>query len=93
MLIIQHKIQPWKLYLLVATLVAVEVIYLSIWTLVDPLRRVEELFPPEIPENTDEDVRIRPILEHCESHHNNIWLGMWPINNELIIHLLPIPQT
>ncbi|XP_035709332.1 gamma-aminobutyric acid type B receptor subunit 1 [Folsomia candida] len=72
----KHKIQPWKLYLLVASLVAVEVIYLSIWTLVDPLRRVEELFPPEVPIDTDEDVRIRPILEHCESHYNNIWLGI-----------------
>jgi hypothetical protein len=53
----------------------VEVIFLSIWTLVDPLDRVEEIFPPEVPENTDEDVRIRPLLEHCESKHNNIWLG------------------
>lgn len=70
------KIQPWKLYLLVASLVGIEVIYLSIWTLVDPLQRVEEVFPTETPMNKDgEDIVIRPLLEHCESKYNNIWLG------------------
>ncbi|CAL8112896.1 unnamed protein product [Orchesella dallaii] len=72
----KHKIQPWKLYLLVATLVAIEVIYLTIWTLVDPLRRVVESFQPEFPDDLEEDIRIMPQLEHCESYHNNIWLGI-----------------
>lgn len=53
----------------------IEVIYLTIWTLVDPLRRVMESFQPEFPEDIEEDIRILPQLEHCESVHNNIWLG------------------
>ncbi|ODN02817.1 Gamma-aminobutyric acid type B receptor subunit 1 [Orchesella cincta] len=72
----KHKIQPWKLYLLVATLVGIEVIYLTIWTLVDPLKRVMESFQPEESANLEEDIRIMPQLEHCESDHNNIWLGI-----------------
>lgn len=35
-----------------------------------------ESFQPETPDNIDEDIRILPQLEHCESAHNNIWLGM-----------------
>ncbi len=55
----------------------------------DPLRRVEEVFPPEFPSDTDEDVRIRPILEHCESTYNNIWLGMYTYINTLFFTRAP----
>jgi len=64
------------LYLLVATLVGIDVVYLSIWTLVDPMLRTIETFQAELPLDTTEDIKIKPELEHCESVHNNIWLGI-----------------
>lgn len=52
-----------------------DMIVLGTWQGVDPLQRTLEEFPLEPPENADEDYKIKPELEHCESAHNNIWLG------------------
>lgn len=34
-----------------------------------------ETFPLEDPVILSDDIKIRPELEHCESHNNSIWLG------------------
>ncbi|XP_071549928.1 gamma-aminobutyric acid type B receptor subunit 1 isoform X2 [Panulirus ornatus] len=70
------RVEPWKLYLMVGSFVVVDVIVLSVWQCVDPLQRTLEVFPLEVPKDTVEDVKIKPELEHCESHHNTIWLGL-----------------
>ncbi|CAG7718589.1 unnamed protein product [Allacma fusca] len=72
----KHKIQPWKLYLLVATLVVIEFIYLTIWTVLDPMKRKIEKFQYEFPEDSSEDIKFLPQLEHCESENHYIWLGI-----------------
>ncbi|XP_006611608.1 gamma-aminobutyric acid type B receptor subunit 1 isoform X1 [Apis laboriosa] len=73
---IQKKIQPWKLYTMVSGLLAVDIVLLVCWQVLDPLQRKMETFPLEQPPFGDDDARIRPELEHCESTHNNIWLGL-----------------
>ncbi|XP_014214316.1 gamma-aminobutyric acid type B receptor subunit 1 isoform X2 [Copidosoma floridanum] len=73
---IQNKVQPWKLYSMVAILLVIDVILLAVWQFVDPLERTIEVFPLEPSTQGDDDARIRPELEHCESEHNNIWLGL-----------------
>ncbi|XP_012349210.1 gamma-aminobutyric acid type B receptor subunit 1 isoform X3 [Apis florea] len=73
---IQKKIQPWKLYTMVSGLLAVDIVLLVCWQVLDPLQRKMESFSLESPPFGDDDARIRPELEHCESTHNNIWLGL-----------------
>ncbi|CAK9812805.1 Gamma-aminobutyric acid type B receptor subunit 1 [Anthophora quadrimaculata] len=73
---IQKKIQPWKLYTMVSGLLAVDIVLLVSWQVLDPLQRKIETFPLEAPPFGDDDARIRPELEHCESIHNSIWLGL-----------------
>ncbi|XP_066588341.1 gamma-aminobutyric acid type B receptor subunit 1 isoform X2 [Prorops nasuta] len=72
----KKKIQPWKLYTMVSALLAIDVIILGAWQVLDPLQRRIEVFPLESPLFGDDDARIRPELEHCESEHNNVWLGL-----------------
>lgn len=72
---IQKKIQPWKLYTMVSGLLAMDIVLLMSWQVLDPLQRKMETFPLESSPFGDDDARIRPELEHCESGHNNIWLS------------------
>jgi len=62
-------------WILVA-LLFVDVLVLFIWFIVDPLYRRLENFQLESPLDTKEDIKIRPSLEHCDSCHQNIWLGV-----------------
>ncbi|XP_046818172.1 gamma-aminobutyric acid type B receptor subunit 1 isoform X2 [Vespa crabro] len=71
----KKKIQPWKLYTMVSGLLVVDIVLLSTWQGFHPLQRQIEVFPLESPPTGDDDARIRPELEHCESEHNSIWLG------------------
>lgn len=61
---------------MVAILLTIDVLILGTWQLIDPLQRTIEVFPLEASTDGDDDAKIRPELEHCESHHNGIWLGM-----------------
>lgn len=60
---------------MVSGLLAVDLVLLLTWQLYDPLQRRLETFPLEDPLSIDDDVKIRPELEHCESEHNSVWLG------------------
>ncbi|KAK3920331.1 Gamma-aminobutyric acid type B receptor subunit 1 [Frankliniella fusca] len=70
------KIEPWKLYTMVTGLLLIDLVLLMTWQLYDPLQRRIEVFPLEEPTNTDDDVKIRPELEHCESEKHTVWLGV-----------------
>ncbi|XP_068081779.1 gamma-aminobutyric acid type B receptor subunit 1 [Anabrus simplex] len=70
------KVEPWKLYLMVTGFLLVDLVLLLTWQLTDPLQRRIEVFPLEDPVSSEDDVKIRPELEHCESESNNIWLGV-----------------
>lgn len=56
-------------------LLLVDIILLVTWQVIDPLHRRIETFSLELPPFGDEDAMIKPLLEHCESEHNSLWLG------------------
>lgn len=60
---------------MVIALLIVDLIILITWQITDPLQRDVELFPLEEPANSDDDIKIRPELEHCRSNHHNVWMG------------------
>ncbi|XP_026484387.1 gamma-aminobutyric acid type B receptor subunit 1 isoform X1 [Vanessa tameamea] len=72
----KKRMHGWKLYTMVGGLLVVDVALLTAWQLRDPLQRRVEIFPLEAPRHHDDDVHIRPELEHCESEHNTVWLGV-----------------
>ena len=76
----QIRVDPWKIYVVVSIMVVVDILVLSVWQGVDPMYRQLETFPLLIPKDTDDDVKIKPQLEHCHSYHSKIWLGMTFIN-------------
>ncbi|XP_074106858.1 gamma-aminobutyric acid type B receptor subunit 1 isoform X1 [Cotesia typhae] len=74
---VQKNVQPWKLYTMVSALLAIDFIILGAWQGLDPLQRTIEVFPLEAsPHGDDDDAKISPELEHCESQNNSIWLGL-----------------
>ncbi|XP_063907053.1 gamma-aminobutyric acid type B receptor subunit 1 isoform X2 [Zophobas morio] len=72
----KKKVEPWKLYSMVSGLLVVDFVVMVAWQLHDPLQRRIEQFPLEDPESSNDDSKIRPELEHCESHNNNVWLAV-----------------
>ncbi|KAG5856616.1 gamma-aminobutyric acid type B receptor subunit 1 isoform X1 [Anguilla rostrata] len=70
----QH-LEPWKLYATVGVLLAIDILSLMIWQIVDPLHITVEKFTKEAPKG-DLDVLIQPLLEHCSSEKMNTWLGV-----------------
>uniref|UniRef100_A0A8C5TYI0 G-protein coupled receptors family 3 profile domain-containing protein n=1 Tax=Malurus cyaneus samueli TaxID=2593467 RepID=A0A8C5TYI0_9PASS len=74
-------LEPWKLYATVGGLVGLDVVTLSVWQIIDPLRRTIEEFTKEEPKS-DSDVSILPQLEHCSSAKMNTWLGQRQIWGE-----------
>uniref|UniRef100_A0A671MHS6 Gamma-aminobutyric acid type B receptor subunit 1-like n=1 Tax=Sinocyclocheilus anshuiensis TaxID=1608454 RepID=A0A671MHS6_9TELE len=71
----RKHLEPWKLYATVAVLLAIDVLSLLIWQIVDPLHITVEKFTKEAPKE-DLDVLIQPLLEHCSSEKMNTWLGV-----------------
>ena len=65
----QAEVVPWKLWVAVACLLAIDVVLLTTWLVVDPLAREVRHFAKLPSPNPDEDVVILPQLEHCKSKH------------------------
>ncbi|XP_030637490.1 gamma-aminobutyric acid type B receptor subunit 1 isoform X2 [Chanos chanos] len=71
----RKHLEPWKLYATVGVLLAIDVLSLLTWQIVDPLHITVEKFTREVPKG-DLDVLIQPLLEHCSSEKMNTWLGV-----------------
>ncbi|MCJ8740296.1 hypothetical protein PDJAM_G00057110 [Pangasius djambal] len=71
----RKHLEPWKLYATVGVLLAIDVLSLMIWQIVDPLHITLEKFTKEDPKG-DLDFLIQPVLEHCSSEKMNTWLGV-----------------
>ncbi|XP_055781664.1 gamma-aminobutyric acid type B receptor subunit 1 isoform X2 [Salvelinus fontinalis] len=71
----RKHLEPWKLYATVGVLLAIDILSLVIWQIVDPLHITVEKFTREAPKG-DLDVLIQPLLEHCTSEKMNTWLGV-----------------
>uniref|UniRef100_A0A8C1WB68 Gamma-aminobutyric acid type B receptor subunit 1 n=1 Tax=Cyprinus carpio TaxID=7962 RepID=A0A8C1WB68_CYPCA len=86
----RKHLEPWKLYATVAVLLAIDVLSLLIWQIMDPLHITVEKFTKEAPKE-DLDVLIQPLLEHCSSEKMNTWLGKYPALTHSVHSLLSFP--
>ncbi|XP_040570916.2 LOW QUALITY PROTEIN: gamma-aminobutyric acid type B receptor subunit 1-like [Lepeophtheirus salmonis] len=73
---IKTVVIPWKLWAAVGFLMLIDLIILTVWSIVDPLQREVRNFSPLPSPNPEEDVVIQPQLEHCKSKHHHVWLGI-----------------
>ena len=67
---------PHRPWVMVCMFLVIDVTILIVWLIADPMVLEVENLAFEYPENTDEDVKIRPQLEHCVSKNNAVWLGI-----------------
>ena len=82
----QIKVQPRRLYILVGCLLLVDVAFLITWQIMDPLYRDIESFPLEDPPNSHEDMKFKPLLEHCYCKNLTTWLGERPVMESDSMH-------
>ncbi|XP_051926540.1 gamma-aminobutyric acid type B receptor subunit 2 isoform X3 [Hippocampus zosterae] len=68
-------IKDQKLLIIVGGMLLIDLCILICWQIVDPLKRTVEEYSLEADPH-DRDIAIRPFLEHCESTHMTIWLGI-----------------
>ncbi|CAN0359121.1 unnamed protein product [Lampetra fluviatilis] len=68
-------IKDQKLVGIVGGMLLIDLGVLTTWQAMDPLKRTIEQYPLE-PDPSGRDLAIRPQLEHCESHHMTVWLGI-----------------
>lgn len=69
-------VQIWELYTVLGILLLLDITVLTAWQWLDPLKLEFETFAMEEPTNTDEDILLRPQLEHCVSDNLSVWLGV-----------------
>ena len=74
-LLLQRNVVPWKLWVAVGGLLAIDLILLVTWSIVDPLRRQVHNFAKIESDDPEDDIEIQPQLEHCKSTHHTVWLG------------------
>ncbi|XP_038054948.1 gamma-aminobutyric acid type B receptor subunit 2-like [Patiria miniata] len=60
------------LFLMIGVLLIIDVIILTLWSILDPMIREEERLPLE---SSNDTVAFVPILEVCKSENLSIWLG------------------
>lgn len=68
------KIKDNQLHLMLLAFCALDIIIIVIWFFQNPMSRKVEIFELESPEDTDEDIKIQPQLEHCDAHL--MWYGV-----------------
>lgn len=61
---------------MVSGLLVIDFFIMIAWQVLDPLQRRVKIFVLEDPEDSLDDSKIRPELEHCESRNNNVWLAI-----------------
>jgi len=71
-----RNVVPWKLWAAVGGLLAIDLILLITWSIVDPLRRQVHNFAKIESDDPEDDIEIQPQLEHCKSTHHTVWLGI-----------------
>ena len=60
---------------MVGCLVAADAVFVTIWQLVDPLKKEIIKFDLVDSDDEDEDVRYQPEIWVCRSEWHNVWLG------------------
>ncbi|XP_046543396.1 gamma-aminobutyric acid type B receptor subunit 1-like [Haliotis rubra] len=72
----RKSVKSWELYIVVTILLLLDISVLVAWQILDPLQRKLDLFSLEAPTDTEEDIQLRPMLEHCNSDNLTVWLGV-----------------
>ncbi|GAU88441.1 hypothetical protein RvY_01140-2 [Ramazzottius varieornatus] len=70
------KVESWQLYVVVAGLLAIDVLILALWTGINPMRLEAHRFPPEAAKDIEDDIEYEPLLEQCVSTNDTIWMGI-----------------
>ncbi|XP_067951624.1 gamma-aminobutyric acid type B receptor subunit 1-like [Watersipora subatra] len=74
---VELLIPKWKPYSLLASLLALDLIILIVWQKLDPLKRIVDSFPTELPDaSVQSDIKFQPLLERCSSKHMTAWIGI-----------------
>jgi hypothetical protein len=73
--ILFQKVASWQLYSVVVALLAMDVLLLSLWAGINPMRLEPHKFPPEEAKDRDDDIMYEPLLEQCVSTNDTIWMG------------------
>ncbi|VDM75092.1 unnamed protein product [Strongylus vulgaris] len=70
-------IPPGRFYTVIAAFFVIDLVIILCWIVFDPLQRIEQRFPLlEPPAGSDDDVMLLPILELCQSSHQEVWIGL-----------------
>uniref|UniRef100_A0A5S6QQK2 G_PROTEIN_RECEP_F3_4 domain-containing protein n=1 Tax=Trichuris muris TaxID=70415 RepID=A0A5S6QQK2_TRIMR len=68
------EIQPWKFHAAIGFFLVIDTVLMTVWILSDPLQRSVEVF--DIIELLEENVVLRPLMEHCKSQNQELWIGL-----------------
>ncbi|WKY16606.1 hypothetical protein Q1695_001333 [Nippostrongylus brasiliensis] len=72
-----EPIPSGRFYTVIAAFFVIDLVIIVCWILFDPLQRIEQRFPLlEPPVGSDDDVMLLPILELCQSSHQEVWIGL-----------------
>ncbi|CAD5231482.1 unnamed protein product [Bursaphelenchus xylophilus] len=72
--LLNQPIPATRFYVVVGCLLAVDLILTFLWLIIDPLQRKVKKFSLQEPQNgPTEDIRLLPVLEYCESEHQDVW--------------------
>ncbi|GMT06511.1 hypothetical protein PENTCL1PPCAC_28685, partial [Pristionchus entomophagus] len=76
-----QPIHAVKFYVVIVAFVAVDLLIILVWILTDPLKKRREFRqnpepPPSSPSGLDEDIKLKPFLELCQSEHHTLWTSM-----------------
>ncbi|KHJ91466.1 hypothetical protein OESDEN_08669 [Oesophagostomum dentatum] len=78
---ITSPIAPGRFYTVIAAFFVIDLVIIVCWIVFDPMQRMEQRFPLlEPPVGSDDDVMLLPILELCQSSHQEVWIGMEKYN-------------
>ncbi|RCN42181.1 7 transmembrane receptor [Ancylostoma caninum] len=74
---LNQPIPPGRFYTVIAAFFVIDLVIIVCWIAFDPLQRIEQRFPLlEPPVGSDDDVMLLPILELCQSSHQEVWIGL-----------------
>ncbi|VDO62293.1 unnamed protein product [Heligmosomoides polygyrus] len=72
-----QPIPSGRFYTVIAAFFVIDLVIIVCWIAFDPLQRIEQRFPLlEPPVGSDDDVMLLPILELCQSSHQEVWIGL-----------------
>ncbi|KAI6229253.1 Gamma-aminobutyric acid type B receptor subunit 1 [Aphelenchoides besseyi] len=75
--LLNQPIPSAKFYSVIAALFGADVVILVFWILLDPLQKKRQKFMLQEPSSgMNEDVMYLPVLEYCESNHQEIWTAL-----------------